>query len=46
MEWLEPGEQRAPRILILGGGFAGVYTGYRLQKELKDHKDQLAILKR
>ena len=30
-------EDRAtlPRVIVLGGGFAGVYTAYRLQKELK-----------
>jgi NADH dehydrogenase len=27
--------EKLPRILILGGGFAGVYTAYRLQKELR-----------
>ncbi|RIK46365.1 MAG: NAD(P)/FAD-dependent oxidoreductase [Chloroflexi bacterium] len=35
--------EKLPRILILGGGFAGVYTAYRLQKELKRAKVKARI---
>jgi NADH dehydrogenase len=46
MEWLRPGEQQPPRILILGGGFAGVYTGYELQRRLRRSQAELAIVNR
>lgn len=48
MEWLKPGEQAAQRILILGGGFAGVYTGYELQSalNLKQARIELGIVNR
>ncbi len=46
MEWLRPGEQQPPRVLILGGGFAGVYTGYELQRHLRRSQAELAIVNR
>src|SRR4051794_19082047 len=34
------------RILILGGGFAGVYTAYQLQRQLKGLNARVAIVNR
>jgi len=46
MEWLRPGERQAPRIVILGGGFAGVYTAFELQKRLRRTPAEIAIVNR
>lgn len=46
MEWQRPDEPRRKRILILGGGFAGVYTAYELQRRLKDEAVDVAVVNR
>jgi NADH dehydrogenase len=46
MEWQRPDEPNRKRILILGGGFAGVYTAYELQKRLNDEPVDIAIVNR
>lgn len=46
MEWVSPNEPRRKRILILGGGFAGVYTAYELQRRLGDEPVDVAIVNR
>ncbi|MDI3341290.1 MAG: NAD(P)/FAD-dependent oxidoreductase [Sphaerobacter sp.] len=46
MDWSRPGPARVPRILILGGGFAGVYTALELQKHLGRTPAELAIVNR
>ena len=46
MEWQSPDEPRRKRVLILGGGFAGVYTAYELQKRLGDDPVDVAIVNR
>jgi NADH:ubiquinone reductase (H+-translocating) len=40
---MRTGEQR---ILILGGGFAGVYTARHLEKFLKPHEASLSLVNR
>ena len=40
------GEQRRARILVLGGGFAGVYAAYELQRALADEPVEIAIVNR
>lgn len=45
-EWLRPGEQRATRILILGGGFAGVYAGFELQRACAGQHVEISIVNR
>ncbi|HZU75380.1 MAG TPA: FAD-dependent oxidoreductase, partial [Dehalococcoidia bacterium] len=42
-EWLRPGDPRAKRILILGGGFAGVYAAYELHKARKESSEPVEI---
>lgn len=44
MEWTEPGSSPVPRVLILGGGFAGVYTAYELQKRLRPQSAEIAVV--
>ncbi len=46
MVWLQPGEQQPPRILILGGGFAGVYTAYELQRRVRRNPAEIAVVNR
>jgi len=46
MEWQTPDEPRRKRVLIIGGGFAGVYTAFALQKELDDEPVDVAIVNR
>jgi NADH:ubiquinone reductase (H+-translocating) len=46
MQWLSPGDQGSTRILILGGGFAGVYAGYELQRTLRGLDADLAMVSR
>ncbi len=46
MEWQRPDEPRRQRILILGGGFAGVYTAYELGRRLGDDPVDVAIVNR
>ncbi len=46
MEWQLPDEPRRKRVLILGGGFAGVYTAYELQRELRDEAVDVAVVNR
>ncbi|HVX28895.1 MAG TPA: NAD(P)/FAD-dependent oxidoreductase [Nitrolancea sp.] len=46
MEWQSPDEPRRTRVLIIGGGFAGVYTAFALQKELDDEPVDVAIVNR
>jgi NADH dehydrogenase len=46
MEWQNPDEPRRKRILILGGGFAGVYTAYELLRRLGDEPAEVAIVNR
>ncbi len=46
MEWQLPDEPRRKRILILGGGFAGVYTAYELHRQLQDAPVDVAIVNR
>ncbi len=46
MDWTRPDEQAGPRILILGGGFAGVYTGFALQRALGDQPAEIGIVNR
>lgn len=45
-EWLRPDDSPAKRVLILGGGFAGVYTAYELQKALGRAPVEIAIVNR
>ncbi len=46
MVWLRPGERQPPRILILGGGFAGIYTAYELQRRVRRNPVEIAIVNR
>jgi len=46
VEWQRPDEPRRKRILILGGGFAGVYTAYELNKRLGDEPVDVAVVNR
>jgi len=46
MEWQRTDEPQRKRILILGGGFAGVYTAYELRKRLGDEPADVAIVNR
>ncbi len=46
MEWQRPAEPHRKRILILGGGFAGVYTAYELKRHLGDAPVDVAIVNR
>jgi NADH dehydrogenase len=46
MEWQSPDEPRRKRVLIIGGGFAGVYTAFALQHELDDEPVDVAIVNR
>ncbi|HET9017695.1 MAG TPA: NAD(P)/FAD-dependent oxidoreductase [Thermomicrobiaceae bacterium] len=46
MEWSRPGDPPAPRVLILGGGFAGVYTAFELRKRLGRARAQIDIVNR
>ena len=46
MEWTRPGDPPAPRILILGGGFAGVYTAFELRKRLGRAPAEIAVVNR
>ncbi len=46
MEWQLPDEPRRKRVLILGGGFAGVYTAYELGRALKDEPVDVAVVNR
>jgi NADH dehydrogenase len=45
-DWTKPEEQPVRRILILGGGFAGVYTAMHLQHSLGDLPAEVAIVNR
>ncbi len=46
MEWQRPDESQRMRILILGGGFAGVYTAYELQRHLGDEPVDVTVVNR
>lgn len=46
MEWQRPDEPRRKRVLVLGGGFAGVYTAYELQRHFRDEPVDVAIVNR
>lgn len=46
MDWQQPEDPRRTRILILGGGFAGVYTAYELTRRLRDEPVEVAIVNR
>jgi len=46
MEWQSPAEPQRKRILILGGGFAGVYTAYELHRCLGNEPVDVAIVNR
>lgn len=45
-DWTRPEAQPVRRILILGGGFAGVYTGMDLQRRLGGAPAEIAIVNR
>ncbi len=45
-DWTRPGAQPVQRILILGGGFAGVYAALNLQRTLADLPAEVAIVNR
>jgi NADH dehydrogenase len=46
MEWQSPDEPRRTRVLIIGGGFAGVYTAFALHKELDNEPVDVDIVNR
>lgn len=46
MTWTTSGESAPPRILILGGGFAGTYAAFDLQRQLRGIPAEIAIVNR
>ncbi|HET7035703.1 MAG TPA: NAD(P)/FAD-dependent oxidoreductase [Thermomicrobiaceae bacterium] len=43
---LPAGRPANPRILVVGGGFAGVYTAYELQRRLRHRRPMIDIVNR
>lgn len=46
MQWRRPDQPQPKQILILGGGFAGVYAAYELQRTLRDLDAEISMVNR